>query len=150
MWFKKFKREFYKKIPYLFFSLLLLCAFAFIIFYFSKTFISKHNFFISPLARNKNTNNIANIKEGSIEDSLYNQRFQALLIRNSISFLKVDVASDSSYIIFLKDNGEVHMDSKKNLQPQISSLQLILSRLTIEGKKFKKLDLRYELPIIEF
>ncbi len=131
----KHKREFYKKFPYLFFSLLLLFFLAVLVFYFSKTIISKHIFFISPLAQGKIS------KEQSLEELLY---------KNNIQFTKVEVATDSSHIIFLKDQGMVYFDSGKSWQSQISSLQLILSRLTIEGKKFKKLDLRFDKPIIEF
>ncbi len=134
---KKIKRKLFKKLPYFLFSSLLIFSFAAAAIFFAKNIISKHNFFVSPLAQGKVE------KEGSLE---------ALLYKNNIQFSKVQTASDSanlSYIVFLRDQGEVYLGSK-NLPSQISSLQLILSRLTIEGKKFKKLDLRFDKPIIEF
>lgn len=72
------------------------------------------------------------------------------LMKKNIPFDKVLVASDSSYLVYLKNNGWVLISKQKNIESQVSSLQLILERLTIEGKKFKKLDLRYDKPIIEF
>jgi len=50
----------------------------------------------------------------------------------------------------LRDGGELILSSKKDLENQLSSLQLILSRLTIEGKKLKKLDFRYDNPVVSF
>ena len=52
------------------------------------------------------------------------------------------------YTIMLKDGSEVHISSKKEIIPQIASLQLILSRLTMEGKGIKALDLRFDKPVI--
>lgn len=51
------------------------------------------------------------------------------------------------YVITLPDNGEVIV-KKQDLQKQINSLQFVLSRLTMEGKRFLRLDLRFERPVI--
>lgn len=129
----KYKRKIFKKTP----SLLLLLVILFALFLgfnslLPKIFSSKT---ISPLGQP------VHFKKDSIED---------ILSKNNIPFEKIKIATDSSYIIFLKDDGEVIMSSKKSIQSQVSSLHLILSRLTIEGKKFKRLDLRFERSIIEF
>jgi hypothetical protein len=52
------------------------------------------------------------------------------------------------YSFTIEDNGEVTLTLKKSLSTQLSSLQVILVRLTMEGKKFKRLDMRYDRPII--
>lgn len=126
----KFKRQFYKKIPSLFFTSLLISVGVFVIAIFIREFISTRTFFVSPLARVESSNN---------------SNLENLLSKNNIPFVKIE-----NNTVFLRDQGVVYLDSKKNLASQISSLQLILSRLTIEGKKFKKLDLRFDKPIIEF
>lgn len=129
----KHKRNFFKKLPFFIFSLILFSAFLSAIYFIIPRLVN--NSFISPLARN------AVYKQNSIQD---------ILSKNNIPFDRVEVASDSSYIVFLKDEGPVSISAQKNISSQISSLQLILSRLTIEGKKFKSLDLRFDKPIIEF
>lgn len=73
-----------------------------------------------------------------------------LLQESGIAFTSVESANDSSYLVNLKDGGQVIITQNKNVQNQISSLQLILSRLTIEGKRFKSLDFRYDKPVVLF
>ena len=91
--------------------------------------------FISPLALQKNVN------RNQIDD---------LLEKSGIAFTSVENAKDSTYLVNLKDGGQVIITQNKNVQNQISSLQLILSRLTIEGKRFKSLDFRYDKPVVVF
>ncbi|MEK7060919.1 MAG: hypothetical protein AAB931_00175 [Patescibacteria group bacterium] len=129
----KHKRNISKKLPIIIFSLMVLLFFLFFMFLiFTKFF---NNSFLSPLAQHKI------YKTNSIQD---------VLQKNNILFEKIEIATDSSYIVSLKDDGQVNISSKKDISSQISSLQLIISRLTIEGKKFKRLDLRFDKPIIEF
>jgi hypothetical protein len=67
-----------------------------------------------------------------------------------IKYSSVNIDNDGSFNINLSDSGEVILSSKKDLRSQLSSLQLILSRLTIEGKKLKVLDFRYNHPVVSF
>lgn len=97
-------------------------------------FLTNRNSLISPLAQTSS----ANVK------------LEKLLLKQNIPFSKINVASDSSFIVFLREGEQVGISQKKSLESQISSLQLILSRLTIEGKKFKFLDLRFDKPVIVF
>jgi len=130
------RRKFFKNIPVLFLSFVLGSAIVFTVLFFSNLIISRENFLLSPLAKVKNTNNTT---------------IEGLLYKNNIQFTKVERSSlEDKDIVYLKDQGVVYIDPRKNLPSQISSLQLILSRLTIEGKKFKRLDLRFDKPIIEF
>lgn len=76
---------------------------------------------------------------------------ESLLEKEKIIFISVSLEKDNSLSIKLKDGGEVILSSKKDIQTQISSLQLILSRLTIEeGKKLKSLDFRFDSPVVSF
>ncbi len=98
-------------------------------------FFSQKQLFISPLALQKN------IKHNQIDE---------MLEKSGIAFTSVESAKDSTYLVNLKDGGQVIITQNKNVQNQISSLQLILSRLTIEGKRFKSLDFRYDKPVVLF
>jgi cell division septal protein FtsQ len=91
--------------------------------------------FISPVGK------IGKSKVASLESALY---------KKNISFASVNINSDGSFTVELKEGGEIILSAKKDLDNQLSSLQLILSRLTIEGKKLKKLDFRYDNPVVSF
>jgi hypothetical protein len=112
---------------------LLIVLFVFIV---ARNFdlVTNQNSVVSPLAKTTSPN----------------IKLEKLLLSENIPFSKIKVASDSSFIVFLQGGGEVNISQKKDLVAQISSLQLILSRLTIEGKKFKFLDLRFDKPVIVF
>ncbi|MEK7559295.1 MAG: hypothetical protein AAB521_03245 [Patescibacteria group bacterium] len=70
------------------------------------------------------------------------------LLKAKILFSSIKRASESSYLITLSDGGLVIISPSKNIKIQISSLQLILSRLTIEGKRVKLVDFRYDRPVV--
>ncbi len=91
--------------------------------------------FISPLSQNKETLLV------KVEENLEKQ---------NISFGKVLSNSDGSLSVKLKDESEIIFSSKKDVKSQITSLQLMLSRLTIEGKKLKSLDFRFDNPVVSF
>lgn len=73
-----------------------------------------------------------------------------LFDKNNIGFSSIEIASDSSYLITLKDGSEVFFSSSKSMPSQISSLQFLLGRLTIEGKRVSRLDFRFDKPIIVY
>lgn len=52
------------------------------------------------------------------------------------------------YKLILLSGEEVYFSKKIDLETQVASLQLIISRLTIEAKGFVKLDFRYEKPVM--
>lgn len=66
-----------------------------------------------------------------------------------ISFKKI-TQEEGAVRVILEDDAEVIFSSKKDIGVQVSSLQLTLSRITIEGKKLKSLDFRFENPVISF
>jgi hypothetical protein len=82
-----------------------------------------------------------------------NSKYQLIIDRLSeknIKFSNLKQIGNQSYKLILSDNSEVILSSKKDINAQLSSLQLILSRLTIEGKKLKVLDFRFDYPVISF
>lgn len=52
--------------------------------------------------------------------------------------------------IQLKGDQEVWLSTAKPLDNQIASLQLTINHFTIEGKQFKRLDFRFDKPVVEF
>lgn len=75
------------------------------------------------------------------------ENLKTLLSKKNISFSQV-ASSDSAIIVWLVGGEEVILAPNVSLEKQISSLQLILSRLTIEGKRFQRLDFRFDKPVI--
>lgn len=55
---------------------------------------------------------------------------------------------DTTYIIIFETGEKILFSKEKSLEGQISSLQLISSRFTIEGKHFTELDLRFDRPVV--
>lgn len=115
----------------LFFSI---SASLFSYYWFTKTL------FISPLP-NRSLDNL---------NPLTTEELKTLLKKGNIAFSEVKSSTGSSILVTLKDGNDVLFSAKKSLGEQVSSLQLILSRLTIEGKRFKNLDLRFEKPTVAY
>ncbi|GIW61597.1 MAG: hypothetical protein KatS3mg089_0449 [Patescibacteria group bacterium] len=84
----------------------------------------------------------------SNEDQYFKKTIQTKLKEYAIPYESISIPRKSLFIIKLSDGGEVVLTSRKDLIPQLSSLQVIYSRLTMEGKKFRRLDMRYDKPII--
>ncbi len=114
--------------------ILFLIIFCLLLFFLNFDFIFGKVSFISPLGK---TNTDIKIIEKTLKD-------------NKISFSNVLVLSDSSYVIDIPNNGQVRLSPIKDVNKQISSLQRILTQLTIEGKLFKSIDFRFSEPIISF
>jgi hypothetical protein len=70
------------------------------------------------------------------------------LKKQNLDYTSVQVEKDGSFIVKLKQGGIVTFSSQKDIITQIASLQYILSHLTMEGKLFTRLDLRFEKPVI--
>lgn len=121
-------------------SLYLFCIIILLIVFFlsnSQNFSFFPKPIVSPLAFSNKSTKI--VDRASIE---------RLLSQKKIEYNTVVSATDSSYAVRLADGGEVIFSATKDIAIQISSLQLILSRFTIEGKRLSKLDFRYTNPII--
>ena len=112
----------------------------------SLPFFAKRDLYISPVAKNS-------------DDA---KKIERLLIDAGISFSSISFL-DYYYIVTLSDGGEARLQMpehssggqvvlslKKDLERQITSLQPILKQLTIDGKKFKRIDFRYDKPLVVY
>jgi hypothetical protein len=72
------------------------------------------------------------------------------LKQKNIDVVEIKTSSDSAYLVTLKDGGVVTFSSQKDILSQISSLQFILARLTMEGREVSTLDLRFSKPVVVF
>jgi hypothetical protein len=98
--------------------------------------------FVSPLA---SLNFIKSTREDNKIEVLKKE-----LKKGQIEFVKVEKTKEASLLVELKQGGEVTFSSQKDIIAQIASLQFILSHLTMEGREFSKLDLRFEKPVVVF
>lgn len=135
--------SFLNKQKFFIFSLIFLCIFLILASFAFYRYYSKRIIFISPLA-------IENPQKILTSDDNPIKKLEELLIKNKIAFSSISSTEDDSILIKLNSGEEIYFSTKKSLNPQVSSLQLILSRLTIEGKRFTHLDFRYDNPIIAF
>jgi len=115
--------------------------FCFFAFYF--LFFLKRNQVISPVSRMNHAAEITAIQEEK------QQKTKDLLTKYGISFTGISFHSES-FIITLKDGEEITFSAKKDIKQQITSLQLIMKHFTIEGKLFKRIDFRFENPVVTF
>jgi hypothetical protein len=97
--------------------------------------------YISPLALVRAVN-------GADDEAVFAKKLNVELRKTRIPYTKVDTMDGETYTLYLAEKGEVLLSSKKDLQVQIASLQVIYNRLTMEGKQFRKLDLRFSKPVV--
>lgn len=73
------------------------------------------------------------------------------LRKKNIAIANSPVASDSAVLVQLAgDNTYVLFSQNKDVSAQVSSLQIILNKLTIEGRKAQKIDLRFGDPVVVY
>jgi|SRR5579885_626390 len=114
------------------------------IFFFSARSRPKY---ISPVATLCATTKLCLSQQEKNEEKI--AVLEKMLRDKQITFSKVTLSS-SGYTITLPDNSQVLLSTSKDLTLQVSSLQFIISRLTMEGRAFKRLDLRFDKPVILF
>jgi len=96
-------------------------------------------FLISPV--------VLPFSDESGSDDKYIAELEKMLQDKKISYYAINKLSNST-LIKLTNSGEVIISSQKDLGTQIHSLQYLLSHLTMEGKDFTRLDLRFDKPVI--
>jgi hypothetical protein len=84
------------------------------------------------------------------DEENYISNLEKILKENKITYTSVFKLQYTSYMIKLSNGSQVIISSQKDINKEISSLQFILKRLTMEGKEFTKLDLRFDKPVITF
>ncbi len=74
-----------------------------------------------------------------------------ILESKNIDATSVVEATNSAYItVQIKDGPKVYFSRSKDTEWQVTSLQLMLTRLTIDNKKPTTIDMRYARPIVKF
>jgi hypothetical protein len=135
-------RASFKRVIFFFFLLLTIGLLLATVFYSIPTIIAylSQKGYVSPLSR-----------QFSLPDALGNsvseETVKQALGKAHFTLKKIE-GFDDGYIVTLKSGEKVLFSKKKPLDEQISSLQLISSRLTIEGKQFSQLDLRFDRPVL--
>lgn len=103
----------------------------------------KKNFPQAPVSKLANKPKIS-------KDSQLSKNLEEILKKNGIGFSTIQISSNSSILVNLAGGEEVFFSEGKPFDNQVSSLQFILSRLTIEGKRFSRLDFRFDKPVVTF
>jgi hypothetical protein len=121
--------KFFKKVKIvsLTFCFLLILASGVIIY---QNFIQSKPLFLSPLSNKAHT---------QIETYLKNKNIKYQHLEEYPNY----------YVLQLQTGESVIVSKNKDIAEQLSSLQLIQSRLKIEGKEFKSLDMRFAQPVIK-
>lgn len=96
---------------------------------------AKKSLFISPIASNSQNPT---------------RKLEKIFLDSGIDFSSIILQLNSSYLVKLKDDGEVILSLEKDIKKQIASLQAVLKQLTIEGRRFTRIDFRFDKPIITF
>lgn len=73
-----------------------------------------------------------------------------LLIEQNIPVNFPLIATESSIIARLTDDGEVWFSQNKNFASQVNTLQIIIASIKTEDKKIKRIDLRFERPSVVY
>lgn len=133
------RKRFIKKVIFLSIFLLVFVLITSSVSYYIFVFKLQKPLYISPLSHlqtvqvDKSDNQEELLKKG--------------LKKEQIAYVAIK-RINNSYVVTLTDGGKVTFSSQKDIMTQIASLQYILSHLTMEGRQFSSLDLRFEQPVI--
>src|SRR5258708_17165249 len=133
------RRRFLKKILFFsVFSSIIFVVLSFIAIYLVVVKLKKP-LYISPVP----VMQIAQANQGERMENLFD---------NELRKEKIDYSTIKSgynfYLVTLSDGGKVTFSTQKDIMLQIASLQYILSHLTMEGRQFSTLDLRFDKPVV--
>lgn len=102
--------------------------------------------YVSPVP----AQSVEKLVKKELPDTSSSRELKELLDKNMIKYSAIHAGTAWSYIVTLESGEEILFSAKNKLEAQVSSLQLILSRLTIEDRKFSRLDFRFDKPVIVF
>mgnify|MGYP001605389433 FL=1 len=134
------KRKIKKSILAIFFGLLVVMVTA-LVFSFSKSFVDVFNKFavessdpiVKPLGSFTSPENI-----------------KTLLDDKNIILESIDATGSAIIVAKIKGGPRVFFSKTRDASWQVNSLQLILSKLTVDNKKPDLIDLRSDRPIVKF
>ncbi|MCL5432967.1 MAG: hypothetical protein M1524_02520 [Patescibacteria group bacterium] len=113
-----------------------------LVFAYWKFYLDK-NRLVSPVPGSFAVKNASRVVVKNQEEEL-----KEMLNKYKIEFLRLSVSTGSAYLVDLGDGSKAIISQKKPMVSQVSSLQLILSRFTIEGKRLSLVDFRFDKPLI--
>ena len=64
--------------------------------------------------------------------------------------LTIDIKGQDMLVFNLNDNKTIVFSNSKDKEDQSYQLELIIRQFKVEGKEYKKIDLRFDKPIIQF
>lgn len=68
-----------------------------------------------------------------------------------IPYTKIEYADEGeTYKITLRGGEVVKLSGSKDVEAQVSTLQKLLRKLTIDNRQAKQIDLRYAKPVVKF
>lgn len=111
--------------------------FVLLVFLYYLKILEKKNIFISPVS-----------KQNQDLQTEHVNTINSILKEKHMAFTSVFPYEENSYLIKLMSGEEILLAGNKSLVEQVSSLQLILSRLTIEGKRVSRVDFRFDTPVL--
>lgn len=107
-------------------------------------FISKTSFLNVKISQNKKIINPV-VQRPQIDDLRKN------IEEKGIELTSLEMSTKSAVIVGKIKNGpKIYFSGDKDVEWQASSLQLIVSRLTIDNKKPNLIDLRFDKPIVKY
>ncbi|MFH0863652.1 MAG: FtsQ-type POTRA domain-containing protein [Candidatus Gottesmanbacteria bacterium] len=93
---------------------------------------------------------LQNLKVGSSidnKDKIVLVIFDTLKNKKNINNITI---TNNEIIVYLIEGTQILLSSTDKITDKLTSLQTILSRFTIEGKRAKKIDLRFDKPVVTF
>lgn len=80
----------------------------------------------------------------------FKKELEEELLKTNLGFSEIIFTQDSLLSVKLASGEKITFSLRKPVKSQVSSLQLMLSRFTIEGKKVEQLDFRFDKPVVVF
>ncbi len=143
---KLHKRKLRRIIRIIIFLLFIFLVTICILFLCSITIFKKQQVILTPVGSVKNVAQEDNQKMSpQVSDTM-----QKLFDQYHLSVDSINTGTDSAMHVLFKNGQEIIFSENKAIEAQIASLQLIINRLTIEGKQFSRIDLRFDNPVINF
>lgn len=101
--------------------------------------IKIHTHFQNPLAKNAPGQKLITIS-----------KIDNLCISGHLNCSAININSDKTLSFMINGNERVIFSMQKDLTTQFSSLQLTIGHLTIDDKRFSRMDFRFDKPIIQY
>ncbi len=71
-------------------------------------------------------------------------------VDKAIPLEQVEIWPDGRIVAYTYDKSQIVFGDDQDINGAVRALQLIVTRATIEGKKFGKIDLRFEKPVVVY